>query len=108
MARLFCKNHQDQNLNPLMIQFGESALGKEYICCVCSSVRVLNEGTILSLNGNYGFISGGKKNFFFHFNNLAYGFTPFLGMRVEFEVCYLEDGRNQAVNIKPKGGKNGD
>ena len=67
-----------------------------------------NIGEIVSLKGQYGFVDGKKDNFFFHFSNLAYDFTPHVEMMVSFEVSFLEDNKIQAINVKPlKGGKNG-
>ncbi len=106
MAKVFCQNHQDQNLQPAMINFTASSLGRQYVCCVCNCVRVFNTGKITTINGQYGFISVEKTNFFFHFKNLAYSFIPSPGMPVRFEVSFLEDGRTQAVKIKPIKGEN--
>jgi len=100
MAKILCSHHQ--NVKPIMIHFGESSLGtRQYICAVCSRVREVGMGKIISIKGSYGFISGPKENFFFHLNNLAYRFTPSLGLWVSFEVQFLEDGKNQAMNIQP-------
>ena len=108
MAKVCCQHHRDRNLSPVMIHFGENSLGKQYICAVCSGVRVFNTGKIVSLKGQYGFIDGQKDNFFFHFSNLSYDFAPYIGMIVSFEASFLEDNRVQAINVKPfKEEKNG-
>lgn len=110
MEKIYCQQHRDKNLLPVMIHFGKSSLGQQYICAVCSGVRVFNTGKIVSLKpeSGYGFISGKKENVFFHFSNLARAFEPCVGMSVSFEVSFLEDGRVQATNVKPlNGGKNG-
>jgi len=108
VAKICCQHHQDRNLLPVMIHFGEITLGKQYICAVCSGVRIFNIGEIVSMKGQYGFVDGQKDNFFFHFSNLAYDFAPYVGMMVSFEVSFLEDNKIQAINVKPfKGGKNG-
>jgi len=94
-----------------MIHFGDNSLGKQYICAVCSGVRVFNSGGIISLNPKegYGFITGERENVFFHFSNFAYDFKPRIGMGVSYEVSFLEDNRIQAINVRPlNGGENGD
>lgn len=100
MARIFCSHHSD--LKPLMIHFGNSSRGTEqYICAVCSRVREFGLGKVISLKDSYGFISGREENLFFHSRNLAYRFTPSLGLSVSFEVEFLEDGKIQAINVRP-------
>lgn len=108
MTKVTCPNHRDRNLSPMMIHFRKGSLGREYVCAVCSGVRVFNTGQIIQVQGQYGFISGKKENVFFHFSNRAYTFKLYVGMRVCFEVTFLDDGRLNAINVKPfKGGKNG-
>lgn len=110
MGKVYCQQHRDRDLRPVMIHFGKSSLGRQYICAVCSGVRVFSAGQIVSLKpeGRFGFISGEKENVFFHFSNLAYDFKPYEGMLVTYEVSFLEDNRVQAINVKPlNGGKNG-
>ncbi len=108
MAKIHCQHHQDSNLDPVMIHFGDNGLGRQYICAVCSRVRVFNVGEIVSLSpsGQYGFISGQKENFFFHFSNLASEFTPQKGMTVSFEISFLENNRIQAIGVEPLKGEN--
>lgn len=103
MTKIICKNHQNRNLSPVMIHFSKNSLGKQYICAICSGVRVFNTGKIVTLNleKKYGFIDGEKENFFFHFSNLAYNFVPLKGMKVSFEVSFLDESRIQAIKIKP-------
>ena len=110
MAKVHCQHHQASNLEPVMIYFGDKGLGNQYICAVCSRVRVFNTGEIVSLSptGQYGFISGAKENFFFHFTNLASDFVPKKLMRVSFEISFLEDNKVQAIEVRLlKGGNNG-
>jgi len=106
MNKIYCQHHNDKNLLPTMIRFGVNSLGKQYICAVCSGVRVFNTAQIVSLNfkGHYGFIAGKKENIFFHFSKLAYRFKPRTGQTVSYEVSFLEDGRLQAINLKPVNG----
>ena len=111
MGKAYCWQHKDRALTPVMIHFGECSLGKQYICAVCSGIRVFNSGMIISLNPEkgFGFIGGVKDNIFFHFSKVAYDFHFHKGMSVFYEVDFLEDGRIQAVNIKPLNrGENGD
>ncbi len=108
MAEVHCPHHQESNLSPAMIYFGDNVLGKQYICAVCSRVRVFNTGEIVSFSpvGRYGFISGQKENFFFHLSNCVSGFIPEKGMTVSFEISFLEDNRVQAIMVKPLRGEN--
>ena len=107
MKQVICPRHSDKNLKPVMIYFAKGSLGWQYICAVCSGVRVFNTGKIYKISGQYGFISGRKDGFFFHFSNLAYDFKPYVGLVVSFEVSFLDNGRVQAINVKPvKGGSN--
>ncbi|MDP2646310.1 MAG: cold shock domain-containing protein [Desulfobacterales bacterium] len=103
MAKVYCPHHRVSNVQPVMIYFGESSLGKQYICAVCSGVRVFNCGPILSFNPEkqFGFINGTKSNVFFHMSNLSYDFRFHVGMDVSYEIAFLENDRIQAVNIKP-------
>lgn len=108
MAQVYCKQHKDKNLFPVMIYFGDNSLGREYICAVCSGVRVFNTGEIISLKSGYGFINNQKDNIFFHFSNLADDFEPYLGQKVSYEVSFIEHKTKkiQAINVRPAGGGN--
>ncbi len=108
MAKVHCPHHKQSNLSPAMVYFGDNELGRQYICAVCSSVRVFNTGEVLSFSpaDRYGFISGRKENFFFHVSNLGSNFVPEKGMMVFFEVSFLENGRVQAIRVKPLQGEN--
>lgn len=100
MPRIFCPHHQ--NLVPVMIPFGISSMGtRKYICAVCSRVGEFAKGKIISFKGSYGFVGGLKENFFFHLSSLAYGFNPSVGLFVSFEVQFLENGKVQAINVRP-------
>ena len=108
MTKVTCPNHKDKNLSPVMIHFRKGSLGREYVCAVCSGVRVFNTGQIIKLKGPYGFIGGEKNNAFFHLSNCTHDFKPYLGMLVNFEISFIDDGRTQAINVKPlRGEKNG-
>jgi len=109
MGKVYCQHHKDKELMPAMIYFGDNSIGKQFICAVCSGVRVFNVGEIVSLKNQYGFIKGKKEDIFFHFSNLAYDYKVYSGMKVSFEISFLENDRLQAINIKPaNGGNNGD
>ncbi|MCD6306451.1 MAG: hypothetical protein J7M32_09205 [Deltaproteobacteria bacterium] len=109
MARVYCKQHKDRM--PVMIPFHRNSLGQEYICAVCSAVRVFNTGQIVNIvsKGRYGFIKGEKENIFFSFRNLAIPFTPRIGMIVSYEIAFLDDPvkKYHAIDVSPaKGGIN--
>jgi hypothetical protein len=84
-----------------MIECGENGLGRQYICAVCSGIRVFNVGVVSEVKKTFGRIIAKKANFFFHFKNLGFNFNPQVGTEVFFEVSFLEDGRHHAVNVKP-------
>lgn len=110
MAKVHCQRHE--GVKPVMIPFHRNSLGQEYICAVCSAVRVFDSGEIVNIvpKGHYGFIKGEKENVFFSFQNLAVPFTPRIGMIVSYEISFLDDPvkKYHAIDVSPmKGGGNG-
>ncbi len=104
--QVYCQGHKDKGLTPLMIPFHKNSLGQEYTCAVCSGTRVFNQSIIQHLpdDKHFGFIKGKKNDIFFHFNDLACNFRPSKGMRVSYEVVFLDDNANrkiQAINVQP-------
>jgi cold shock CspA family protein len=98
---IICQYHKDKGLHPKMINFGKSPLGTtQYVCARCARIRSFGEGQIVTLKNEYGFIRSGTKDYFFHYKNLANNLKPFSGMRVQFEVLFL-DNDLEAINIKP-------
>ncbi len=107
MAKVHCQEKHNHWLSkpPAMIAIGENGLGKEFICCVCRTKRIFNTAEILTVNypERYGFIKGGKDNFYFHFSDLAWNFRPEIEIAVSFEIVFLGGGKHKfkAIDIKP-------
>ena len=104
-----CQHHKINGLEPIMIRFNESSMGTyQYVCARCARIRELGVGRVSSLKRNYGFITNNKKDFFFHFKNVAYDLDLHIGMPVKFELLFL-DNNVEAINVqilKRKAGSN--
>lgn len=107
MGQIYClRKHKTNQVAPVMICFGDNSLGRQYICAVCSDVRVFNKARVIYLNDEkkFGFIKGIKNNIYFRFSNRAYDFKLFKGILLSYEVEFLSGDNNQsehAINIKP-------
>jgi len=95
-----CQYHKNKGLHPKMINFGTGSMGTEqFVCARCARIRSFGEGRIITLKESYGFVRTSKKDFFFHFKNLSDNLNLSIGMRVKFEVLFL-DNDLEAINIK--------
>lgn len=102
MAKVYCSEHQDRQLKPVMVFCGPGPWGgKQYCCALCGRMRTFAHGRILKIIHQYGFIGTEKENLFFHFNNLACSFVPSVGMEVSFEIGFFDGDKVQAVGVRP-------
>jgi len=94
-----CQFHKNTEIFPIMIHFGTSPLGnRQYVCARCARIREFGHGKITYIFKNYGYINNGKRDIFFHFNNINKKLQPSVEMPVKFEIRFKDNGF-EAINV---------